>query len=99
MVRATTPTFTLTVPDFVDLTAAARVIFSFAQGDYQIDKEGNDLRIDGNTVYIYLTQQETLQLKVGPALAQLNWSYANGQRMCSNIMRLNITDNLFNEVM
>ena len=99
MVRATTPTFELTIPDSVDLTTAERIVFSLAQDSLQIDKEGEDIVIDGNVVSVYLTQEETLNLSVGTAQIQLNWSYPTGKRMCSEIVRISITDNLFNEVM
>ena len=98
MVQATTPTFILTLPDTVDLSEAANIYFSLRQKNVIIEKSNDDLTVDGQTVSVYLSQAETLQLVSGAAQIQLNWTYANGSRACSNIVSVQVTENLLKEV-
>lgn len=98
MVQATTPTFILTLPDTVDLSQAANIYFSLRQKNVIIEKSNDDLTVDGQTVSVYLEQAETLQLVSGAAQIQLNWTYANGSRACSNIVSVQVSENLLKEV-
>ena len=98
MVQATTPTFILTLPDTVDLSQAANIYFTLRQKNVLVEKASDDLTVDGQTVSVYLSQAETLQLVSGAAQIQLNWTYANGSRACSNIVSVQVTENLLKEV-
>lgn len=98
MVQATTPTFVLTLPEDVDLSQASNIYFTLRQKNVQINKTGDELVIDGQTVSVYLSQAETLQLVHGAAQIQLNWTYANGARACSNIVSVPVSGNLLKEV-
>lgn len=98
MVQATTPTFVLTLPNTVDLTQIENMYFSLRQNTTEIKKTGEDLVIDGQTVSVYLSQAETLPILSGTASIQLNWTYANGARACSNIVSVNVSGNLLQEV-
>lgn len=98
MYQATTPTFVLTLPNTVDLTEAETVMFSLRQGFYALDKSGEDLTVEAQTVSVYLTQAETLALKSGLAQMQLNWTYPDGSRACSNIANVSIDPNLYKAV-
>lgn len=98
MVQATTPTFVLTLPETVDLSQAANIYFSLHQKNVLIEKSNNDLTVEGQTVSVYLTQGETLQLAPGMAKIQLNWTYPNGARACSNIVSVSVSENLLKEV-
>ena len=98
MVQATTPTFIMTLPDTVDLSLAANIYFSLKQGKVEIQKENDALVVDGQTVSVYLTQAETLQLSAGSAHLQLNWTYADGSRACTNVATVQVTSNLLKEV-
>lgn len=98
MYQATTPTFVLTLPNTVDLTEAETVIFSLRQGFYALDKIGTDLTVEAQTVSVYLTQAETLALKSGLAQMQLNWTYSDGSRACSDIVNVSINPNLYKAV-
>lgn len=98
MTQATTPTFILTLPNTVDLSKVANIYFSLRQNGVQIEKDGEDLTVDGQTVSVYLSQAETLQLISGTAQIQLNWTYANGARACSNIVSVKVSENLLKEV-
>lgn len=98
MIQATTPTFILTLPDTVDLTVIEHMYFSLEQGAIELLKTDDDLAIDGQTVSVYLTQADTAQFNTGKALIQLNWTYADGSRACSNIVTVNVGLNLIKEV-
>jgi hypothetical protein len=99
MVQATTPTFVLTLPDTVDLSEAENVYFTIRQGHVFMTKTGEDITVDGNTVYVPFTQAETLRLLCGIAAIQLNWVYADGKRACSNIVNIKVDPNLIMEVL
>ena len=98
MVQATTPTFILTLPNDVDLSIANDVWFTMLQGCTCIQKHGEELDIAANVVSVYLAQEETLKLTKGNASIQLNWVYANGERACSVIKTIPVTENLLKEV-
>lgn len=98
MTQATTPTFILTLPNSVDLSQAENVYFTLRQNNVSIQKSTNDLMIEGQTVSVFLSQLDTLQLTAGTAQMQLNWTYENGSRACSNIVSVNVTENLLKAV-
>lgn len=98
MTQATTPTFTLTVPNEVDLTQAAHIYFTLIQGANIISKSDTDLTVTAHSVEVFLTQAETLPFKAGKAALQLNWTYPDGSRACSNIASVSITANLLKVV-
>lgn len=72
MVQATTPTFVLTLPEDVDLSQASNIYFTLRQKGVQINKTGDELVIDGQTVSVYLSQSETISIQAGIAQLQLN---------------------------
>lgn len=99
MVKGTTPTIICTLPETVDLTAAENVYFSLQQGANIITKTGNSLDVSAHEVSVYFSQEETLSLSPGTARVQLNWTYANNSRACSNIVEISVTNNLILEVL
>ena len=99
MVQATTPTFVLTLPSEIDLTEAHNVYFTIRQNDVVITKSGSSITVDGSTVYAPLSQAETVQLTGSIAKIQLNWTYSNGKRACSNIVAVKVQPNLVMEVL
>lgn len=104
MYRGTTPTFTFTLPDEVDLTEADSVYVTFAKMDETtiLTKTGEDLSVSEHSVEVYLTQEETLSLPTGRIKAQLNWLYDDEEtikRACSNKVVIQTNDNLIDEVL
>ena len=82
MIRGTTPTFILKLknkdgtPSTINLAEANNVYFTIAQGGKTITKTSEDIDIDGNTVYVFLNQKESLSLKDSVKTEiQLNWTY------------------------
>ena len=100
MYRATTPTITSNIP--VDLTEASEVYVTFAKDNVILTKTNADLTITSSSVAVYLSQEETLSLPVGEITAQINWLYTEEgatKRACSNIVKVNISKNLIDEVL
>lgn len=98
MVQATTPTFVLTLPNDVDLTEPNHFFFTAQQGNTVIQKSDEDLVIDGHTVSVYLTQEDTIKFLSGNIRIQLNWTYDDGSRAASEIATVRVTENLLKEV-
>lgn len=60
MIRGTTPTHTFNIPFDTSAITALRIIYS--QGDEQIlVKELPDCTVDGNTISVKLTQEDTFK--------------------------------------
>lgn len=83
MIQGTTPTFTFKIKDnTVDLSEATNVYVTLAQGIKLIEKQGSDLQIDGATVSVWLTQEESLKLTEGINVeVQVNWTYSDGDQL------------------
>lgn len=103
MVRGTTPTFSLTVPETVDLTAAANIYVTFATMDNQniVTKTGDDLEVTEHQVDVFLSQEETLLFAVGKIKLQINWTYNDAgtvKRACTDLAVISVKPNLLGEV-
>lgn len=95
MIQGTTPTWTCVLPNTVDLTAAAHVMFTISQGTAVVEKSDTDLTITAHTVAAYLTQAESLRFQqYSKAKIQVNWTYADGSRACSEVVEVVIGENL-----
>lgn len=95
MIRGTTPTFQLTLnDDQIDLTQVDNVYATFEQGCYSITKTGDEIEVNENQVDVYFNQRESLEFKQGYVDIQLNWTFDNGKRACSNIVRIMVGKNL-----
>ncbi len=98
MIQYTTPTFVLTLPETVDLTLVQNLYFTLTQGKTELQKAGDSLVVEGQTVSVYLSQEESGKFTNGKASLQLNWVYANGARACSTIVAVDVGRNLLDEV-
>lgn len=101
MIQGTTPTLDLILEDeSIDLGLAAHVYVSLTQGAKKLRKTGDDVQVDGHIVRIRLTQEESLAFDpVRGVEAQLNWTYANGNRGASYKGRIPVADNAEKEVL
>ena len=78
MIQGTTPTFTFTIrQDTVNLDDALKVIVTIKQSTKRIDLTGDDISVNGRTVSLYLSQEQSLKLSPGRASVQINWTYPN----------------------
>ena len=99
MFRGTTPTYTFTLKDTVDLTGATNVYVTFSDSNENeiLTKERSALTVGTNTVSVFLTQAETLAFPNGRVLVQLNWTYEQGgltKRACTNKKTITANRNL-----
>ncbi len=100
ILQATTPTFQITVPSFVDLSSVRNLCFSLEQNKVtKINKYSDSLTIDGRVVSVFLTQIETMQLVGGQATIMLNWLYEDGSRGGTYPVTITVIENLLKEVM
>ena len=98
MYKGTTPTLLFTTEaEVLDLTRATDVYVTLSDMNKKELMTKTDLYIEPKRVGVYLTQEETLSLPQR-IQAQINWTYLNDKRMCSQIMILNVSDNLLNKV-
>lgn len=101
--RGTTPTYTFTLPETIDLTAAEKIIVTFAKSDYTkiMDKTGDDIDVSAHSVSVYLTQEETLAFPTSSILVQMNIMMVDGgvtKRIPTEIVRIPTCRNLIDEV-
>ncbi|MBR3164087.1 hypothetical protein IKF15_02175 [Candidatus Saccharibacteria bacterium] len=100
MIRGTTPTFQLKIDDqTVDLTEARNVYATFEQRGKKLTKTGEDIEVTAKQVDVYFSQAESLQFETGSIDIQLNWTYSNGARACTDIIRVTVGENLVPEVL
>lgn len=102
MITGTTPTYTLTLPETIDLSQASNVYVSFSDksGTELVRKTGADLTISANVINVFLSQAETLSFPLGTILIQVNWTYEEGgvsKRACTEIARDYYSKNLVAE--
>ena len=103
VMKGTTPTFTLTLPEDRDLNAADNVYVTLSymnSGREIFTKESEDLVIDGNVIDVFLTQEETLSFP-SAAMLQVNWTYNDAgvnKRASSEIVSIDFTNNLLSRV-
>lgn len=104
MYRGTTPTYTFTMPEGVDISLATGIYVTFCKmdGSLIMTKTDDDLNVVDNAVEVYLTQEETLSFPNSQIKVQLNWLYSEGdkdKRACSEIMTISVKKNLIDEVL
>lgn len=89
MYKGITPTFTLTLPEDIDLSFASHIYVTLGRkGKAILQKTEEDLDIDANIVSVFLSQEETLALPAGQVQIQINWTYLEAgstKRACSDI--------------
>lgn len=98
MMRGTTPTHIFTLPFEANLLSNIRIIYT--QGDEQVFvKEVKDCNIDGNTVTVRLTQEETFLFDCKKYVEiQVRALTHGGDVLNSNIMKESVERCLDNEV-
>lgn len=84
MKRGTTPTIVITVTG-CDMGLFDRVYIAIQQNGNTIVKKMEDVRIEGNTVTLTLTQEETLSLQTGDVQIQMRARTGDGTAVASEI--------------
>ena len=90
MYRGTTPTITFTLP--VDGGSITALHLSFAQkGEILLEKGLKDCLLEGNTLQVGLTEQETLLFDAAGPMVEMQLRVGCGAtKMASNIMRVSV---------
>ena len=97
MKRGTTPTHTFTLPFDVSVIEKARVLYS--QGE-ELKLTKTDCVLDGNTLTVKLTQEDTFKLDCGKFVdIQLRVLTPGGDALNSDIIRVAVDRCLENEVL
>lgn len=84
MRQGTTPTIQITIND-IDLNEMQNIYVVFEQNGYILKKESSDLDIEGNTISVSLSQEETLNLEEGTCNIQLRMITKGGVAIASPI--------------
>ncbi|WP_337929785.1 hypothetical protein [Holdemanella sp.] len=84
MRQGTTPTIQITIND-IDLNEMQNIYVVFEQNGYILKKESSDLDIEGNTISVSLSQEETLNFKEGTCNIQLRMVTKGGVAIASPI--------------
>ena len=84
MRQGTTATIQITIND-IDLNEMQNIYVVFEQNGYILKKESSDLDIEGNTISVSLSQEETLNFKEGTCNIQLRMITKGGVAIASPI--------------
>lgn len=104
MVHYTTPELTFVIDnDGVDISSAENIYVTFKQNTSLVTKTGEDISVeDGNTIKVWLSQEESAYFIPGPVSIQINWTFLDGdgklQRVSTGIKQVQITQNLLPRV-
>ena len=100
MIRATTPTFKFKLPKGIDMEEADEIYVSFEKPDGTsiLTKDTDDVEVEDNVVYVYLTQAETLTFPLGSVNVMINWLKGD-DRMASDSAEIKVKRNFIEEVL
>ena len=96
MIRATTPTHRFTLP-FDYTQYVKKILITYSQrGAIVLEKNENDVQIDGNIVSYTLTQEETKLFSNGDVRIQVRVLTNNDDALASETVTVHI-DNVLND--
>lgn len=100
MIRATTPTHIFTIESNIDLSTAKNIRLTYAQdGFIVLDKNKNDLLINGKTMTYSLSQEDTLLFNINSLVEiQITVNTSEGIVMKSGIISIRADRALNTEV-
>lgn len=88
MYRGTTPTLTFTLPFAGNQITALNLCFD-QQGEIVLEKSLEDCKVDGNTLQVKLTEEETLLFDSQKVMVDMQLRVGCGDaRMASNIIHV-----------
>ena len=97
MRRGTTPTIVLGIKG-ISMSEIAEWYVTLAQDSVQMTKTNEDITIEGDTLKIPLTQQETMKFKSGEVSVQIRAKTTEDVVIASGIKTIDIDRILYNEV-
>jgi hypothetical protein len=98
MQRLSTPTHIFTLDIDTSLIKTLRIVYK--QGEIvRLVKYGTDAKIEGNTVTLKLTQEETQKFSAADVYIQLDILTTGGDALHSAIIKRSVSDVLLDEVL
>ena len=95
----TTPTIKFTFEDF-NPSVADSILLTFATNARPfLELSESDLIIDSTSVTAKLTQAQSLSIPLGPVKVQINFLLDSGTRVATNIVTINVAQNLHMAIM
>lgn len=94
----TTPTFTLTFSEDIDLTQAVNVYVTFQSGMETLTKTGDALQVEPHSIGVLLSQEDTLSFLAGSVSIQANWITADDKRIASEVVSYKFDKQLLMQV-
>ena len=100
MIRGTTPTHTFNLPFEVGFIKSGKVTYS-QDGEIILTKEIKECALDGSTITIKLTQEETLKFNCtkGYVYIQVRLLTTGGDALASSLIRVEVDKCLDSEVL
>lgn len=100
MIRGTTPTIRLTLNN-IDLASLKSIYITIRQMSYILTKKSGEsgVGIEGNTISLYLTQEESLSFKAGyPAEIQVRGLTNSGNAFATAVSKVDVKEVLLEGV-
>lgn len=98
MQRLSTPTHIFTLDIDASLIKTLRVVYK--QGEIvRLVKYGTDVKIEGNTVTLKLTQEDTQKFSAADVYIQLDILTTGGDALHSAVIKRSVSDVLLDEVL
>lgn len=99
MRRGTTPWIELILDGCEDIGSYKTILVTMQQGDIEVNKNEEQLTIEGNVIRFQLTQEETLAFKHGRTVKiQLRALDESGNAIATDIKTATVSDVLNEEV-
>lgn len=100
MICGTTPTHVFTIPFSTTELKEVRVTYSQHANTVAVQKETSDCTMDGNTISVTLTQEDTLKFNdMLPVKIQLKVLTTGGCVLAAPVIRKNVMETLCKEVL
>ena len=91
MRRGTTPTLKIRIKG-VDLSELENIYVTIKQSQKEITKTGYEITVDGDMLYVSLSQEDTLVFASSCAWVQMRATTKDGLAVASNIRMIKIED-------
>lgn len=91
MRRGTTPTLKIRVSG-ADLSEMENIYVTIKQGNKELTKSGTEVKADGDFLFVFLTQEDTLKFDRSPAWVQMRAVTVDRLAVASNIKMIMVDE-------
>lgn len=99
IIIGTTPTVRIILDDGVFFSTDENIIATIKQGSRTSVIPMRRIAIEGNIVFVFLEQRDTIRFREGDATLQLNWVYEDGTRGAICQVDIELLPNDYGKVM